>query len=238
MKEQLYTIPVNDAFDADCECPICSMYKDLENDAIEFTLGPSYMEDDIRAETDKTGFCQNHIKKLYTHKNRLGLALMLHTHMKKTTKDIAKYAKHPAPKGGLFGKKESSPVSSYADKISRECYICNRIQPIFERYIATVFHCYKNDEDFQKKVSDGKGFCLKHYGLLTEMAPKYLSGKQLNDFIETLNNSYLTNIKRVMADLEWFIDKFDYRNENEPWKNSKDALPRSITKMDSFYMED
>ena len=26
MKEQLYSIPVNDAFDADCECPVCFMY--------------------------------------------------------------------------------------------------------------------------------------------------------------------------------------------------------------------
>ena len=30
MKEQLYTIPVNDAFAVDCECPVCSMYDSLE----------------------------------------------------------------------------------------------------------------------------------------------------------------------------------------------------------------
>ena len=33
MKEKIYTIPVNDAFSSDCECPICSMYKALEDDA-------------------------------------------------------------------------------------------------------------------------------------------------------------------------------------------------------------
>ena len=33
MKEQLYTIPVNDAFAKDCECPICEMYKELEKNA-------------------------------------------------------------------------------------------------------------------------------------------------------------------------------------------------------------
>ena len=37
-------------------------------------------------------------------------------------------------------------------------------------------------------------------------------------------------MKRVTDDLEWFIDKFDYRHKDEPWKNSKDALPRAITK--------
>ena len=64
MKEQLYTIPVNDAFAVDCECSVCSMYDSLEKDAIEFTMGPSYMEDDIRMETNKIGFCTHHVKQL------------------------------------------------------------------------------------------------------------------------------------------------------------------------------
>ena len=41
MAEQLYTIPVNDAFHADCECPLCQMQKTLEEHAIEYTMGPS-----------------------------------------------------------------------------------------------------------------------------------------------------------------------------------------------------
>ena len=39
MAEQLYTIPVNDAFDTDCECPVSAMYMKLENDALDYTLG-------------------------------------------------------------------------------------------------------------------------------------------------------------------------------------------------------
>ena len=37
MKEKIYTIPVNDAFDKDCECPLCAMYQELENNAVEYT---------------------------------------------------------------------------------------------------------------------------------------------------------------------------------------------------------
>ena len=43
MDEQLYAIPVNDAFDSECECPVCVMYRQLEKNAVEFTMGPSYM---------------------------------------------------------------------------------------------------------------------------------------------------------------------------------------------------
>ena len=88
MKEKIYTIPVNDAFSSDCECPICSMYKALEDDAVSYTMGPSYMEDDIRAVTDKKGFCQKHLKKVYDCENRLGFALVMKTHLDRVINDI------------------------------------------------------------------------------------------------------------------------------------------------------
>ena len=106
MKEQLYTIPVNDAFSKDCECPLCLMYTELEQEAVDFTLGPSYMEDDIRLETDKTGFCTHHMKQLYKNQNRLGVALMLHTHMKYSTEKLKNISKSSQPsKKGAFCKK-------------------------------------------------------------------------------------------------------------------------------------
>ncbi|MEE3377550.1 MAG: DUF6062 family protein, partial [Lachnospiraceae bacterium] len=88
MKEKLYTIPVNDAFDRDYECPICAMYEELEKRYVEYAMGPSYMEDDNRERTDKLGFCPKHIQMMYADKNKLGVALMLNTHMNKTIKDL------------------------------------------------------------------------------------------------------------------------------------------------------
>ena len=236
MKEQLYTIPVNDAFAVDCECPVCSMYDSLAKDAIEFTMGPSYMEDDIRMETNKIGFCTHHVKQLYKHQNRLGLALILHTHMQRTNRDLEDLLSSDKPvKKGLFAKKteNASPVTEYIENLNHSCYICNRIDRIFARYLATIYHCYEHDEEFRRKFAASKGFCTKHFGMLYEGAPSSLSGKRLPEFIKTLNEVYLTNMKRVTDDLEWFTDKFDYRNEDKPWKNSKDALPRSMNKTNS-----
>lgn len=240
MKEQLYTIPVNDAFDKDCECPVCEMYKALETGAIEFTMGPSYMEDDVRMETDRIGFCTEHIRLLYKNQNRLGLSLMVLTHMDRTIKDLTKYSQEGrGVSGGLFKKKESGqPIKEYIDKINSSCYVCNRIRGMFEQYIVTLFYLYKHEEDFRKKFEVSKGFCMKHYGLLYEQADKHLKGNDLANFTSSLNIIYLENMKRVRDDLEWFTDKFDYRYVNEPWKNAKDALPRSIQKMNSVIIED
>ena len=233
MKEKLYTIPVNEAFDLDCECPVCVMRRNLEKASIEFTLGPSYMEDDVRLVTDRIGFCANHSKELYRQQNRLGLALILKTHMDEMIKEVELLAKTPALGGGLFKKKEA-PVVEYMKKLEASCVVCKRVEDVFERHVATVFYLYEKEADFRVKFAASKGFCNKHYAMLYEGAQSALSGKLQAEFLETLNNLYLENMKRVRDDLEWFTDKFDYRNADAPWKNSQDALPRTLLKVNSI----
>ena len=41
MKEQLYTIPLNDAMDARDECPFCFIERAVERDVMDFCLGNS-----------------------------------------------------------------------------------------------------------------------------------------------------------------------------------------------------
>ena len=37
-------------------------------------------------------------------------------------------------------------------------------------------------------------------------------------------------MQRLSDDLDWFCDKFDYRNKDADWRTSKDALPRGMQK--------
>lgn len=235
MKEQLYTIPVNDAFKSNCECPLCKMKKELERNAIEYTMGPSYMEDDNRAMTDEMGFCEKHISDLYGEKNRLGLALMLSTHMMKVTKDLKKLSENP-PTGGLSilkKKSEGSSLQEYVNKLSHTCFICKRMEQTFDRYINTIFHLYKKDPSFSETIRNSKGFCTYHYAILFDRAAEFLSKDTLQAFINDINTVYFSNMERMQEDIEWFINKFDYRYQNEPWKNAKDALPRAVLKTHS-----
>ncbi|TAH64529.1 MAG: hypothetical protein EWM47_12385 [Anaerolineaceae bacterium] len=237
MKEKLHTIPVNEAFDIDGECPVCNMRKELETKAIDFTMGPSYMEDDVRGETSRLGFCDKHIELLYKNQNRLGLSLILKSHLDRVIKDVEKLSSRNAriEKPSLFKKQsESSDLVSYIEGLDGSCYICEMIDRTFMRYIATIFYLYRQEESFRKKFRACKGFCNRHYSLLSKQAAKHISGEPLKDFIKELDSLYLDNMKRVRDDLDWFIDKFDYRYADEPWKNSKDALPRTINKTNSI----
>ena len=76
MKEHIYTIPINEAFDAECECPVCLFMCEEERKKIEYTLGASMMEPDERVVYNKSGFCKNHTHQMYSHGNRLSHALI------------------------------------------------------------------------------------------------------------------------------------------------------------------
>ena len=91
MKEQIHTIPVNEAFETVDECPFCAMERNTERSALRYVAGPaaSYMEPDVRAVTDSQGFCRQHYKKMFDYGNSLGNALIMQTYFVGLYKDMA-----------------------------------------------------------------------------------------------------------------------------------------------------
>jgi len=248
MKETIYTIPLIDAFKANDECPFCFIKRKLEQDAISFILGAAYMEDDIRANTDKVGFCGTHYQKMYDYGNRLGNALILHTHYKALEKELAEKIKEFTPtKTGVFGKLKKAksadatngnPLSNWAKEKSHSCYICNYMEQNFNRYLNTFFYLIESNPDFMTLFKESKGFCIPHFGDLMALADTNLGDKYKETFYSILFEQMQANLARIEGDLGWFIEKYDYENINADWKNSKDAIPRGMQKLSSIYPQD
>lgn len=244
VKEEIYTIPVMDGFKAGTECPFCSMYHQLETDSIHFVLSPSYMEVDVRGETNEKGFCQKHMKQLYDQGNSLGLALMMHSHLKHRIEALdqalSQSEGEKPVKSGWFTKKGASSSGTIPDLRERwrhSCYICDRIEISFSRFLSTFFHMWKKQADFRQLVEQSKGYCLDHFLMLYQEAPQYLSGEDCTSFRQMIRNQETENLARMADELEWFTLKFDYRYKDKPWKNSQDALPRTILKVNSQFVE-
>lgn len=247
MKDTIYTIPLTEAFSAEDECPFCFVYRKLEQEAIAFTLGSSYMEDDHRALTDDAGFCSHHFKMLYDYGNRLGLALTLQTHYQSLLKALQTPLKTTTlPKVPFMTKLKKgrgpantdTPATELLHKRLSSCAVCNRIDANFDRYMKTFFYLISSDKDFREIFMNSKGFCLPHFTALLEAAPLYLKESEQAFFVETSTRLVLDSLERIQGDIDWFIEKYDYRNSNEPWKNAKDALPRGIQKISACYVQD
>lgn len=239
--EKIYSIPVNEAFEADCECPVCVMYDRLESDAVDYSMGPSYMEADIREVTDRIGFCPKHIKMVAAKGNTLGMALVLKTHFDRVIDDISSMQNQQAQaKKHLIKRTPSSSenaVYDYVKRLESSCFVCDKVDSTFDRYVDTIFYLWKNDDKFRQNFQNTKGFCTSHYAMLRKKAPDALGKTALKEFTEVLDTLYIKNMERVRDDLEWLIKKFDYRYADEPVKNSKDAIPRAIVKINSVNIE-
>lgn len=243
MREQIDTIPVNEAFEANDECPFCYLERQVEQKAIRYTLGPgaSYMEPDVRGVTDAQGFCRHHYKKLYDYGNSLGNALIMQTYMIGMRRELEQQldALELPEKKKLFGKKQETelPLLSWLRRKNSTCFLCSKISYNMKRYYATYFHLIK-DGEFRAKAEAGKGFCMRHMEQLLDAAQEKLPNGQIEWFYTTLSRQMRENFSRVQEDLDWFVDKFDYRNASAPWKNSKDAVSRSMQKLKGLYPAD
>ncbi len=232
--EQIYTIPVNEAFEAvaekkECSCPFCVLYKKLQNDEIDIILGASMMEPDIRMRTNELGFCDSHYAMMLKRKRMLGMGLILESHLAEVEKTLDGRA--------LLGNKAQSSINDLL-KLEESCYVCSRIDKNLSAMIATAVYLYESDFEFVKRFERVPYFCLPHYRKMLDYASKKLNKKSFRNIYEAAHSINKKYISELRGDVSWFCKKFDYRYDEEPWYNSKDSVQRSIKFLSSDFGRD
>ena len=253
VKYHLDTIPVWDAYHEGGECPLCILEDSSGKSYVGSFLGGSVMEPDTRIEVNKSGFCPHHNILLYKAQNRLGLALITHTHTLETIKDmknrtnaLKKNIQHPEKASSNLLKRLSGNATGLEQAICdfsrwlkehrNNCIICDRINYSLNRYAYTIIHLWDHDPEFKKTMAQSKGFCFSHLPLILDMAVERLNSKKQAALLEELIDLQQQNMDRLEKELHWFTQKFDYRNQDKPWGNSKDSLPRILQKLTGKYM--
>ena len=227
MLEKIYTIPVNEAFDACAEdhangCPFCRLYDKLENDELELILGASMMEPDVRIKTNEQGFCRRHWESMLTRKNRLGMALMLESHLNELREQIG-----PKGMGEMLGGK-GKQASARIEKLEKTCYVCSRIENSLGHMLDNAALLWETEKEFREKLDKQPYFCLTHYRAFIEAARRNISKRRFGDFYNAVAEVEMRYFDTLREDVSWFCKKFDYRYDAEPWGNAKDAIERSI----------
>ncbi len=240
MKEKIYTIPVNEAFEADCECAFCYLEEQLERESVEYTLGAAMMEPDFRTESNEKGFCHKHYQMLFENQNKLSLALVLETHLLELSKKLDTLSKDfdkiNKEKKQLFKKTTDTTdkISQWFLKNNTSCIICDRINKTMERYVEVFFYMWSHDDNFKSKVINSKGFCLKHFEFLFNNALKHLNSKDMGEFMAIIYQKEKDELKNIQEDIHKFTLKFDYRNKNMEWGSAIDAPIRTIEKLSGY----
>ena len=236
MKEQIYTIPVNEVYDTDCACPLCELERRIEKESVEYSLGAAMMEPDFRVESNERGYCNKHYAMMFKKPNKLSLALVLDTHMIEVRKKFEDMKKSAAAlkgaKTGFFKKSDSGVVAdklaAFAKNVTDDCMVCKKVNFTMERYIDVILYMWSTRDEFREKFSRSKGFCLKHFGEVCKMVPKSLSDADAVRFIPELVEKEGALLDALQEDVHKFTLKFDYRNKDMPWGTAQDAPIRTI----------
>jgi hypothetical protein len=232
MKYQIDTIPVWDAVKEHSECPFCLLQEKAEAKQLDYYLGDSVMQSHIRIRVNETGFCDKHYGMMLKSDRKLSLGLMCTTHsahvMSKIETSLDALGSEGSPKKQA---KSLESAIKEIDTINSKCVICEDIEYDIMRYLHTYVYLFKKDPQFKEEIAQSKGFCLKHFSAILKVASSKLSGKTLSEFLSIATSIQKENMHRLEGEVKWFCDKFDYRHANKPWGNSKDSLPRIITKL-------
>lgn len=212
MRDTIYTIPLTDVFSPQDGCPICRLYAMLEKRCVEYIMGAAMMEPDIRIETNRYGFCPNHLELLLQQKNRLSLALMLETHLDE-----------------LMEKQMPPSVKKGAEPVSKSCFVCREIGGAAEKLIDTALKLYFSDASFRTLFLE-QDYCWKHYEALCLQAGSSLNRKQAAQLAAALTEGQKARISALREDVHSFTTSFDYRNAGAANRDEqiKTAVERAV----------
>lgn len=238
MKEKIYTIPVNEAFESESECPLCLLHKKLEEEAVEYSLGAAMMEPDYRLLSNEKGYCQKHYSMMFQKPNKLSLSLVLDTHLEELRKKLSSLSKDidniRTEKKHILKKSHGDVVNNINNtllNVEKGCVICDKINSTVKRYTEVVFWLWKNDETFRDKVINSKGVCIPHLRELIFAAPQNLNSDEAAEFSKLLYEKEIKELERIQNDIHKFTLKFDYRNKDMEWGSAVDAPIRTIEKI-------
>ncbi len=164
MRYHIDTIPVWDALKLDTECPLCVLHRQIERGEVDRFLGGSVMEPDVRIRVNAKGFCRRHHVLLYAQQNRLGHALMTHTHMRETRQAAEKIlaAAEQGAQGreasfmkramGKGGQDALTAAADALDALTGSCILCESIDSNMNRYAYTLLHLFTHETAFREAL--------------------------------------------------------------------------------------
>lgn len=230
MRDDICTIPLSEIFEERDGCPICRMRNTVEDRILTYIMGAAMMEPDVREETNKTGFCTEHLHMMMDRRGRLSLALMLETH-------LGEISEAHLTKKGMFDKSPAKKAAKTAEMVD-DCFICKKVNWGMERMIDMLYRLYENEADFRRQFDSQPRFCLPHYTMLMSGADKKLMKNHYGDFEKSLNAITAGYLKELCADMRQYCSMYDYRNaskEDADWGNSRDAVERAVEFLSSRY---
>ena len=201
MKEQIYTIPIGEAYALSDGCPMCRLFRKLEEETLAYTLSPAMMEPDVRTTMNAKGFCPEHMQVLLQKQNRLSLALVLESRL-----DTLR--RMPAEK-----------LAAAADS----CFVCERANGFMDKCAENILYLWETQEEF-REVMLTRRHCLGHIAALLKLGQTELRRKVYAQFAAQMEEQAKRETEALLQSVSRFAKSFDHRFSGQDLGDDKQAV--------------
>jgi hypothetical protein len=228
---------VHDAYAAGGECPLCALAGAAEQTYLRSFQHSRVMEPNVRVMTNRTGFCPSHSHKLYAGENKLGVALVLHTHLReqlpvlRTALGRLSDAATAALRVSRRAARLDDATAALATLRDR-CFICDLLGEDLERYAFTILYLWGKDPDFLPTYQASRGFCVPHFLSMLGHARKLLKGERLERWVRDTAPLIEASLQELDRDLLAFTQLYQDANRSMGSEQERTALARTLQKLE------
>jgi hypothetical protein len=204
MREQIYTIPIGEAYERADGCPICALRRKLEQETLQYTLGGAMMEPDVRVAMNAAGFCPEHQRALMGMGNRLSLALILESR-------LDTLAQSPPDK---------------LPALAGRCYVCERTQGFMDKILENILYLWETQPEFRERMASRR-HCFTDTAQLLGTAQKTMRRRAFGQFAESFGAVAKAEAEALKASVSRFCRSFDHRFAGQNLGDDKQAVERA-----------
>jgi hypothetical protein len=219
---------VHDAYDRGGECPLCDLYDAVEASSLSSLTHSRVMEPSVRVRTNDRGFCPAHLAMLYRGENKLGLGLMLHTHLQERIPGIENAL--DAIAAGQRQRDRDRAAAALSALLST-CYLCELLETDMKRYRFTILYLWQKDAEFRPRYRASRGFCIRHFVEILNEAEHSMRSQRLSEWLQETVPLMKGSLGAVERDLYAFTQLHHDANRGLGTEEERTALGRALQKL-------
>jgi hypothetical protein len=222
---------VHDAYAQSAECPLCLLMDGAERTYLHSFQHSRVMEPNVRVKTNAAGFCPTHLGKLYQGENKLGLGLVMLTHLEEKSGEIARALDESLAAARAPSRERSRRIPQIVgslESLRDSCFICDLLAVDLARYAWTILYLWRKDPQFPAQLKASRGFCLSHFCTVLDAACRILRGDRLAGFLDDIVPVMKHTLGALERDLLAFTQLHQAGNRSLGTEEERSALARTL----------
>jgi hypothetical protein len=222
---------VHDAYAGNGECPLCTLMEGAEETYLRSFQHSRVMDPTVRVATNAAGFCPDHYRKLYERENKLGLGLIVHTHLQEKLPELRAAFEALKAGAGRRGKARMDDAASFLARLRDRCFICDLLGKDLDRYAFTILYLWSKDPEFAPRFRSSRGFCLGHFCAMVATGRVMLRAERLERWLGDVVPLMTGSMEQLERDLLAFTQLHHDANRSLGTSAERTALGRTLQKL-------